>query len=444
MDADSPTSRWADAGRPLRGHRADLERARWARSTAPTDRESGSDVAVKRLTDARHAARFEIEARLLSQLRHPRVVRVLDYFTTSTGQYLVMELVEGEDLGELLEAARATRACRSTRRSSSRPRGVRGAPVRARAADRPPRREAAEPDPRRRRRRPRRLRRSPARSTDEEDRARSGIGTPRFMAPEVFAGGAVSPRSDVFGLAATLWTLLTGKPPVYADPTKLAELVPGRRARSSRRTIRAGLEMIPERRVASVDAFAKALGSPLSTRRGESLALSVERPDGPRGADGGHRAHRRRRLRGRRLLDRADRPDHRRARLPVRLGRRRARDRRRPAARRASASRAPWSRAARPRRSTLPQRPALRRADRGGHRLRALHDARRPAQARRRARSACSRSSTAATAGSTARRTWSAPTLFAELAVTALDVAARAPSRASARPTRASRGPLGG
>ena len=57
-----------------------------------------------------------------------------------------------------------------------------------------------------------------------------GIGTPRFMAPEVFAGGTVSPRSDVFGLAATLWTLIAGKPPVYADPTKLAE----HRARASR------------------------------------------------------------------------------------------------------------------------------------------------------------------------------------------------------------------
>ena len=52
------------------------------------------------------------------------------------------------------------------------------------------------------------------------------------MAPEVFAGGTVSPRSDVFGLAATLWTLIAGKPPVYADPTKLSELVPGGVARA--------------------------------------------------------------------------------------------------------------------------------------------------------------------------------------------------------------------
>ena len=71
------------------------------------------------------------------------------------------------------------------------------------------------------------------------------------MAPEVFAGGNVSPRSDVFGLAATAWTLLVGKPPVYADPTKLSELVP-EVPPEVEETIKAGLEMIPERRVASV------------------------------------------------------------------------------------------------------------------------------------------------------------------------------------------------
>jgi len=68
------------------------------------DRETGVDVAVKQLVDTRHAARFEIEARLLSQLRHPRVVRVVDYFQADSGQYLVMDLVEGDDLGDLLKA----------------------------------------------------------------------------------------------------------------------------------------------------------------------------------------------------------------------------------------------------------------------------------------------------------------------------------------------------
>ena len=54
------------------------------------DAEAGTEVALKHLTDRRHSERFEVEARLLSVLSHPRVVRVLEYFQDETGQYLVM------------------------------------------------------------------------------------------------------------------------------------------------------------------------------------------------------------------------------------------------------------------------------------------------------------------------------------------------------------------
>jgi GAF domain-containing protein len=108
-----------------------------------------------------------------------------------------------------------------------------------------------------------------------------GIGTPRFMAPEVFAGGTVSPRTDVFGVAATLWTLLTGRAPKYADQTRLSSVVPDV-TQELERTIEAGLEMIPERRVASAAAFAKALGAPLRTETGVSLAVSIDDPSASR------------------------------------------------------------------------------------------------------------------------------------------------------------------
>ena len=67
------------------------------------DRETGTDVAVKRLLDVRHAARFEIEARLLASLSHPRVVKVLDHSSDEQGLYIVMELVHGVDLGAILK-----------------------------------------------------------------------------------------------------------------------------------------------------------------------------------------------------------------------------------------------------------------------------------------------------------------------------------------------------
>ena len=67
------------------------------------DREEGREVAVKRLLDVRHAARFEIEARLLASLSHPRVVKVLDHSSDEQGAYIVMELVQGVDLGAMLK-----------------------------------------------------------------------------------------------------------------------------------------------------------------------------------------------------------------------------------------------------------------------------------------------------------------------------------------------------
>jgi hypothetical protein len=240
---------------------------------------SGEEVAVKRLIDPRHAARFEIEARLLTQLEHPRVVKVTDHFQDQTGAYyIVMDLVRGTDLGALLKEQ-----------------GAPGLPPRdaieytlqaCEALQYVHEQQIVHRDVK-----PQNLVLGHegvvlvdfgvARELGEEEAGTHGIGTPRFMAPEVFAGGALSPRSDVFGLAATLWTLLVGKPPLYADDLPLAESVPGV-TEELEETIRAGLEMVPERRVASAAGFAKALGAPLKDSRGASLVLSLPSSQAPR------------------------------------------------------------------------------------------------------------------------------------------------------------------
>ena len=46
---------------------------------------------------------FEREARLLANLRHPALPKVIDHFTEESGQFLVMEFIPGNDLGDLLE-----------------------------------------------------------------------------------------------------------------------------------------------------------------------------------------------------------------------------------------------------------------------------------------------------------------------------------------------------
>ncbi len=244
------------------------------------DTETDTEVALKQCTNPHHDQRFEAEARLLSSLQHPRVVRVTDHFASPSGQYLVMDLVRGIDLGVLLKqrgqpGLPADQAIEYVRQTCEALQYVHDQQIVHRDV------------------KPQNLILSEsgvvlvdfgiARLLDEvEEQGTVGIGTPRFMAPEVFAGGNVSARTDVFSVAATLWTLLTGRPPVYADPTKLSTVVADVTPELER-TITAGLEMIPERRVASVAAFAKALGAPLRTETGVSLAVSIDDPDASRG-----------------------------------------------------------------------------------------------------------------------------------------------------------------
>ena len=206
------------------------------------DVRAGVDVALKHLVDMRMAARFEAEAQLLGMLDHPRVVRVLDSFEDD-GEFLVMELVKGPNLLQLLQE--------------------RGTPGLAPEEVREIARETCdalqyvhEQQILHRDIKPENLILSHdgvvlvdfgiARTIVDEE-GTVGIGTPRYMAPEVLAGGPVSVRSDVFGVSATLWTLLTGKPPVYADRTSLHSVVPGV-SEAVETALRSGLEIMPERR----------------------------------------------------------------------------------------------------------------------------------------------------------------------------------------------------
>ncbi len=113
---------------------------------------------------------------------------------------------------------------------------------------------------------------------DATDAGTVGIGTPRFMAPEVFAGGVASPRSDVFSLAATVWNLITGEPPVYADDTKLAETVPGGVGRARGDAARGARDHPGAAR--GVDRGVRAARSArgMLEREGASLAQSLQEP----------------------------------------------------------------------------------------------------------------------------------------------------------------------
>ena len=238
------------------------------------DRESGGEVAVKRLLDVRHSARFEIEARLLASLSHPRVVKVLDHSQDEQGLYIVMELVRGTDLGAQLKE-----------------RGEPGLPFdeaidwirhTCEALQYVHDQQIVHRDVK-----PQNMILADngvvlvdfgvARAIGSDETVGTiAVGTPRYMAPEVFAGGTVSPASDVFSLAATLWTLTVGAPPRYGDVMKIEKVAPGLPPELAE-ALQGGLEMLPEMRIPSAVAFAEAVGVPLTERGGESLAQSLGR-----------------------------------------------------------------------------------------------------------------------------------------------------------------------
>jgi predicted Ser/Thr protein kinase len=237
--------------------------------------DDGAQVALKLLLEARNATRLEIEARLLARLRHPRVVRVLEHVAEAERHCLVMELVHGPSLAQVLAdrgPLPADEAVEHVRQACEAVAYVHAQHVVHRDV------------------KPANLILSDrgvvlvdfgiARETSRTDHGTRAIGTPRFMAPEVLAGGLVSPRSDVFGLAATLWTLVAGEPPGFMERARLSDKAGGV-GREVDEAVRAGLEPDPYLRLPSVDAFARALGEGLGPETGASLGLSVERTSVP-------------------------------------------------------------------------------------------------------------------------------------------------------------------
>src|SRR5438046_2900563 len=106
----TPAPRWAGSRPPWSWH---CSGRTWAPSSATTSRPSscslgpGRDVAVKLLRpeygrDPDFLARFRQEAQSVAQLNHPNIVGVYDYGQDPSGPFIVMELIDGEDLASIL------------------------------------------------------------------------------------------------------------------------------------------------------------------------------------------------------------------------------------------------------------------------------------------------------------------------------------------------------
>lgn len=162
--------------------------------------------------------RFRREAQAVSRLSSPYTVSVFDYGTSEGLTYLVMELVDGDDLGRVLRArhhltpTRAARivaqACESL--AEAHEKGIIHRDVKPENLLVVRRRDGTE--------QVKMLDFGLARLRDTEERndiSAQGalLGTPYYMAPEVISGKSADTRADIYAVGAMLYRCLVGVPP---------------------------------------------------------------------------------------------------------------------------------------------------------------------------------------------------------------------------------------
>lgn len=256
------------------------------------DRELDRLVAIKELTTRLHdpeaRARFAREARITASLAHPHLVEIYDFDVGPKGDpYIVYEYLEGGTLADLLErdpdadcrhllelAIQVASALATLHEAGVLHRDLKPANVLLRASG-----EAVLADL------------GLALSEEEpESLTVTGVvvGTPAYLAPELWRGGDSTPAADQFALAAMVLRAVYGAS-VYPDEA-FADIrawldqdrdleIPGRAdvPPDLEAVIRRGLRLDPEARWPDVRAFAAAL-------------REVHQDRGPEGSPGGPRA----------------------------------------------------------------------------------------------------------------------------------------------------------
>jgi regulator of sirC expression with transglutaminase-like and TPR domain len=196
--------------------------------------QGGREVALKvmqgHLMSAEGLARFQREGEIAKRLRHPNLVAVFEMGVLEGRAYQVMELVEGEDLDRCIRSQgpfASQDAARLTRALAGALAHVHDAGVLHR--DIKPANVILEPNGT-----PRLIDFGLAFAGEGDQRltrSHAAVGTPAYMAPEQARGDKTlqGPATDVYGLGATLYTLLCGEQPfVGATAMALRQQVVGR------------------------------------------------------------------------------------------------------------------------------------------------------------------------------------------------------------------------
>jgi serine/threonine protein kinase len=177
------------------------------------------EVAVKLLRTGSDSLRERLrrEALALAAVHHPSVVEVFDYGETEAGSpYLVMELVRGEPLGEHVKRSGPFDAVEAARLALPL---LEGLVVAHRAGivhrDIKPENVVLSAGPAGVQ--PKLIDFGIARMAEGDAARLTGdggiVGTPAYMAPEQVRGLDVDGRADVWGMAALLYEMISGKAP---------------------------------------------------------------------------------------------------------------------------------------------------------------------------------------------------------------------------------------
>ncbi|MBX6390680.1 MAG: serine/threonine protein kinase, partial [Frankia sp.] len=187
-------------GLVLAGRHEDLDRA-VAVKVLPVDPAAANGPAL--------AEAFRTEARLLSRLDHPHIVRIYDFVGQADLCLLIMELLAGGTLAQHrlpAEAACAVGLAVADALAHAHAHGVLHRDVKPDnilfTADGQPKLTDFGIG---------KLFAGASATTSHV------VGTPRYMAPEQVTGGRLGPPTDLYALGAVLYELLAGRPPF--DPT---------------------------------------------------------------------------------------------------------------------------------------------------------------------------------------------------------------------------------
>lgn len=237
------------------------------------DRRFGSPLAIKETfyKDEELGEAFEREARLLNSLHHPVLPHVSDYFTDNNGHFLVMQYIEGEDLFVTLKREGAFPVQDVVRWTES-------------LLDALDYLHSQEPPVIHRDIKPQNLKITPRGdvilldfglaklNSSDTTGAVSVFGYSRTYSPlEQIQGTGTDARSDIFALGATVYHLLTGKPPIDVlaraasivagnpDPLELASEINSAVPLEIAIVLKSALALNPAQRFVSANAMRQAL-----------------------------------------------------------------------------------------------------------------------------------------------------------------------------------------